>query len=406
MKMLTPSIRFSEFTIDYDGRRIEEVLYKVTKPVQVEDGKSYIEIGIRSHGKGLFHKEPTTSVDIGNKRVFWVEPNLFIVNIVFAWEQAVAKTTDLEIGTIASHRFPMFQAKKGEAVINYILMFFLTKRGKHLLGLSSPGGAGRNRTLGQKEFFRLKVTLPSLKEQKKVSEFLSVVGKNISLLVEKHSLLKEYKKGVMQQLFSQKIRFKDDNGIDFSDWQEMKLSELLFENKTRNHKMKFNKEDVLSVSGKLGIVNQIKHLGRSYAGESVANYHVVLHGDIVYTKSPLKSNPYGVIKANKGKAGIVSTLYAVYSCKETVFPEYIEHYFCLDDNTNRYLRPLVHKGAKNDMKINNQRVLIDTIVCPSKPEQKKIVSFLNQIDKKIGLVKQQIKLTESFKKGLLQQMFV
>ena len=71
----------------------------------------------------------------------------------------------------------------------------------------------------------------------------------------------------------------------------------------------FGKEDVLSVSGDYGIVNQIEFQGRSFAGVSVAPYGVVGTGDVVYTKSPLKSNPYGIIKTNKGKPGIVSTLY-------------------------------------------------------------------------------------------------
>jgi type I restriction enzyme S subunit len=94
------------------------------------------------------------------------------------------------------------------------------------------------------------------------------------------------------------------------DWQHTKLSELLSEAKKRNEDLKYGKDEVLSVSGELGIVNQIEHLGRSYAGASVHNYHVVETGDIVYTKSPLKANPFGIIKLNKGKAGIVSTLYA------------------------------------------------------------------------------------------------
>jgi len=96
------------------------------------------------------------------------------------------------------------------------------------------------------------------------------------------------------------------------DWEHKKLSALLSEAKKRNEDLKYDKDEVLSVSGELGIVNQIEHLGRSYAGVSVHQYHVVEVGDIVYTKSPLKANPFGIIKINKGKAGIVSTLYAVY----------------------------------------------------------------------------------------------
>lgn len=257
------------------------------------------------------------------------------------------------------------------------------------------------------EFLKpFQIIIPEAEEQQKIAEFLSSVDKKISLLKEKYSLLKSYKKGVIQKLIKQEIRFKDENGNPYPDWRNVKLSELLFEHKKRNSDLEFGKEHVLSVSGELGIVNQIEHLGRSYAGVSVANYHVVHEGDIVYTKSPLKANPYGIIKSNQGKAGIVSTLYAVYSCKSTAYHKYLNYYFSIDDNVNKYLRPLVHKGAKNDMKINNQRVLIDPIFAPSIEEQKKIVSFLEAFDQKLALVKQQIELTQTFKKGLLQQMFV
>ena len=194
---------------------------------------------------------------------------------------------------------------------------------------------------------------------------------------------------------------------EFTDhWNNTKLSELLKEAKKRNTDLKYTKDEVLSVSGEMGIVNQIEHLGRSYAGASVHNYHVVEVGDIVYTKSPLKANPYGIIKQNKKKAGIVSTLYAVYNVKEeNAHGEFIEHYFSLDENTNRYLRPLVKKGAKNDMKISNAYVLHDKIFVPSVAEQKKITLFLNTLDKKIEQLKEKKSLLEEYKKGIMQKIF-
>lgn len=205
-----------------------------------------------------------------------------------------------------------------------------------------------------------------------------------------------------QQTAKPVIRFPE-----FTDhWNNTKLSELLKEAKKRNGDLKYSKDEVLSVSGEMGIVNQIEHLGRSYAGVSVHQYHVVEVGDIVYTKSPLKANPYGIIKQNKKKAGIVSTLYAVYNVKEeNAHGEFIEHYFSLDENTNRYLRPLVKKGAKNDMKISNAYVLHDKIFVPSVAEQKKITLFLNTLDKKIEQLKQKKSLLEEYKKGIMQKIF-
>jgi len=190
------------------------------------------------------------------------------------------------------------------------------------------------------------------------------------------------------------------------DWDLKYLHELLRESKAKNSDLKYSKEDVLSVSRDYGVVNQIEHLGRSYAGASVHNYGIVEKGDIVYTKSPLKQNPYGIIKVNKNKPGIVSTLYAIYKAKDNNVDEsFIDYYFSLDDNTNRYLRPLVRKGAKNDMKINNDFVLSDAIYIPSVNEQNKITGFLSIIDVEIELLERKFKLLVDYKKGVLQKIF-
>ena len=194
---------------------------------------------------------------------------------------------------------------------------------------------------------------------------------------------------------------------EFTDhWNNTKLSELLKETKQRNADLKYTKDEVLSVSGEMGIVNQIEHLGRSYAGVSVHQYHVVEVGDIVYTKSPLKANPYGIIKQNKKKAGIVSTLYAVYNVKEeNAHGEFIEQYFSLDENLNRYLRPLVRKGAKNTLQVSDAEALKGNFLIPSVAEQKKITVFLNTLDKKIEQLKQKKRLLEEYKKGIMKKIF-
>ena len=253
----------------------------------------------------------------------------------------------------------------------------------------------------------LKINKPSKEEQTKIASFLSNVDEKISQLTRKHELLNQYKQGMMQKLFSQEIRFKADDGSEFGEWEEKPLNHYLYTSKLKNKDLKFSKQEVLSVSGELGVVNQIELLGRSYAGVSVAPYGVVEHGDIVYTKSPLKSNPYGIIKANKGKSGIVSTLYAIYKCKKNVSPNLVDYYFQNDLKLNHFLKPLVKKGAKNDMKVNNDHVLTGLVIFPnSMEEQTKIANFLSAIDQKIDVVAQQIEQAKMWKKGLLQQMFV
>lgn len=198
-----------------------------------------------------------------------------------------------------------------------------------------------------------------------------------------------------------KLRFKE-----FTDeWQAKKLHCFLEESGKRNYDSNFTKNEVLSVSGEFGIVNQIEFQGRSFAGSLVNNYHVVEKGDIVYTKSPLKANPYGIIKHNSGKPGIVSTLYAVYKCRSCAEPRFLDYHFQLHDNTNKYLRPLVHKGAKNDMKISNSHVLDGQIFSPLREEQAKIADFLTAMDEKLKILDKKKMAFEKYKKGVMQAIF-
>ncbi|MBS0352455.1 MAG: restriction endonuclease subunit S [Proteobacteria bacterium] len=185
----------------------------------------------------------------------------------------------------------------------------------------------------------------------------------------------------------------------------MKLSELLRERRLRNRDLKYGPSEVLSVSGDYGCVNQIELLGRSYAGVSVKEYHVVETGDLVYTKSPLKRNPYGIIKENKGEPGIVSTLYAVYHATELAHPAYLDHYFSRDYNLNSYLQPIVRKGAKNDMKVNNAAVLSGELLAPTILEQQKIADCLTSLDEVIAAQGRKVEALRTYKRGLMQQLF-
>lgn len=200
---------------------------------------------------------------------------------------------------------------------------------------------------------------------------------------------------------SPQLRF---SGFD-DEWEEKKLNEYLEPSKQKNLDNKYSKNDVLSVSGEFGIVNQIEFQGRSFAGEYVNNYGVVETKDIVYTKSPLNANPYGIIKSNFGKTGIVSTLYAVYKSKNNVDPCFIQTYFDLNKRLNDYLRPLVRKGAKNDMKVSSEDALLGNVVFPSKLEQQKIGTFLSHVDSLIQAKTKKLENLKSVKKSLLQKCF-
>lgn len=189
------------------------------------------------------------------------------------------------------------------------------------------------------------------------------------------------------------------------DWNVGLLNQYLETSLEKNCDEVFSREDVLSVSGDYGVVNQIEFQGRSFAGASVANYGVVHTGDVVYTKSPLKENPYGIIKTNTGKPGIVSTLYAIYHPLETTYPEFVQWYFENNDRLNRYLNPLVNKGAKNDMKVSSDNALLGNVVFPEYDEQKAISDALVRIKTIILQYEVKLQKLQTLKASMLEKMF-
>ena len=196
------------------------------------------------------------------------------------------------------------------------------------------------------------------------------------------------------------MRFPEFSG----EWENTLLNCYLEENKERNKKGLFTKNDVLSVSGDYGVVNQIELLGRSFAGKSVLDYHIVRSGNIVYTKSPLKEYPYGIVKVNDGIDGIVSTLYAVYTVKENADGKFIENYFGLPSRTNRYFKPIVRIGAKHDMKIGNDEVLANHVIFPRLDEQKRISDFISLLDQRIATQRKIIEKYESLIRGISNKL--
>lgn len=198
-----------------------------------------------------------------------------------------------------------------------------------------------------------------------------------------------------------KIRFKGFEG----EWKKVKLSECLEISKERNINDDFGINEVLSVSDEEGVMNQIKLLGRSFAGKSVTNYKVLRTNQIVYTKSPLKAKPYGIIKVNKGETGIVSVLYAVYDSKEDVNPYYIHYYFDPTFRINNYLLPLINKVAKNTMNISDDVSLQGYISLPPLAEQQAIASYFTSLDSQISAATSRLASLKQMKAASLQAMF-
>lgn len=198
------------------------------------------------------------------------------------------------------------------------------------------------------------------------------------------------------------IRF---NGFE-GEWVRHSLNYYLTVSSEKNQEGQYSKYDIYSVSREYGVINQIEYQGKSFAGASLLNYGVVQTEDIVYTKSPLKSQPYGIIKVNSGKSGLVSALYGVFHPQEPVCSYFIQVYFDLDHRLNSYLRPLVNKGAKNTLLISDADALQGEVIFPSRDEQEKLVSFFTTLDKLIAKLEAKLDKLRKLKQALLEKMFV
>ena len=192
---------------------------------------------------------------------------------------------------------------------------------------------------------------------------------------------------------------------EFDDeWEEKKLNNYLEVSTEKNFDNLFTKENVLSVSGEFGVVNQIAFQGRSFAGASLTNYKISDLESVIYTKSPLNATPYGIIKANKFEKGIVSVLYAVYKTNNSD-SKFIQDYFNLDERLNNYLRPLISKGAKNTINVSDLEALEGIVTFPSLSEQQKIGTFLSHVDSLIQTKTKKLESLKAVKKSLLQKCF-
>lgn len=197
------------------------------------------------------------------------------------------------------------------------------------------------------------------------------------------------------------IRLKGFEG----EWERHSLEECLSISNERNTNKKYGREDVLSVSDDFGVVNQIKLLGRSYAGADLSGYKLVRPGQIIYTKSPLRFKPFGIIKENQKEIGIVSVLYAVYNVSDNLNPSFVDLYFAPSYRTNNYLLPLISKGAKNTINISDENALKGTFHFPIVDEQKSITEYFKSLDSMLQSTTKKIESLKQMKSACLVSMF-
>lgn len=202
-KIFNREVRFkaddgSEFP-EWEEKTFSEILSENKIPIP-KPTNGYERLGIRSHGKGTFHEYVPAGEGLDVDTMYVVEAHNLILNITFAWEQAIAITDNEDDGKLVSHRFPQYKFNDGFDW-HYFKYDILDKKLKHELGLASPGGAGRNRVLNKSDFLRIKRVVPCLDEQKKIVDCLSSLDDVINQIKAELSAWKEFKKGLLQQMF-------------------------------------------------------------------------------------------------------------------------------------------------------------------------------------------------------------
>lgn len=192
---------YAEIIADAEWKPLGELAPQERRPVTVQAGQSYPELGVRSFGKGTFHKPAISAEQLGTKRLYHIHPGDLIFNNVFAWEGAVAVVKPEDAGRVGSHRFITCVPKPGVATTPFLYFHFTTEQGLHDLGDASPGGAGRNRTLGLKNLAAIRVPVPSHDKQVVFARLWDKVERTRRLQAELKADLAAYVPSILAKAF-------------------------------------------------------------------------------------------------------------------------------------------------------------------------------------------------------------
>ncbi|MBI1185284.1 restriction endonuclease subunit S [bacterium] len=204
-QLLTGKKRLKGFDGEWEKQPLKNFIKQVSRKID-KPNHPYLGIGLRSHGKGTFLKPDEDPAKNSMDSFYVVRPNDLIVNITFAWEQAIAIVRPEDDGALASHRFPTYTFKEEKGHPDFFKFFILQPKMKYMLELISPGGAGRNRVMSKSDFIKLEFLVPDYQEQIAIAQVLQAADKEISLLKAKAEKLREQKKGLMQVLLTGKKR--------------------------------------------------------------------------------------------------------------------------------------------------------------------------------------------------------
>jgi type I restriction enzyme, S subunit len=398
-RQLSPRLRFEEFGGDWAHRKLDALLSAVVDnrgktPPTSSEGIPLIEanaVGEREINYAVCSKYVSKEVFENWFRKYLDDGDTVFVTVGSTAQCSLYRTT--VTAAIAQNLVGLRFADQDARFMFYALTTSLNKKAfkRIQMGAVQP-------SIKVSQMIHVKIPVPPLPEQQKIADFLTAVDGRIGQLIQKKALLEDYKKGVMQQLFTQAIRFKDDHGNDFPDWEKKKLGEI---GKITTGKTPSTSDDAAWVGHTMFVTPS--DIGKDTKFQHKTSRHV--NGEKLRL-IPKNSLMFTCI-ASVGKMSIATQpcitnqqINSVSVGSGFLF-EYV--YYAL-----RKLTPKIKSTqANNTLPIINKTEFSKFILpIPSLPEQTKIADFLSAIDSKIESVTTQITETQTFKKGLLQQMFV
>ena len=387
---LVPKLRFRQFTEKQSVCRVNKIA--AINPKNSELPENFIYIDLESVKKGVLIKNNVLTKSSAPSRA---QRLLETGDILYQSVRPYQKNNylfELKGSYVASTGYLQIKTK-----MNYAFLYHYFHNNKFVNNVIKMCTGANYPTISSKDFGNILVSLPPLAEQNKIASFLSSVDKKINLLNKKKALLESYKKGVMQKIFSQEIRFKDEDGKDFPDWEEKRIREVFEERNEKN----FIDMELLSISINKGIFKQSESNKKDNSNSDKSNYKRVLIGDIAYNSMRMWQGASAVSILN----GIISPAYTVLKSNDFNCSQYFGYLFKMSFMIQTFQKH--SQGLTSDTWNLKYRMISPIkINIPLLEEQNKIAEFLSSIDKKIELVDFQLERNKEFKKGLLQQMFV
>jgi type I restriction enzyme S subunit len=398
-----PELRFAEFEQSWLKNSLSDisvdVCYGMNSSAIGFDGiNKYLRITDIDEGSNTFLPNPLTSPDseIENKYI------LKDGDIVFARTGASTGKTYLYKTKDGRLLFAGFLIKFSIVNADARFIFYQTLRSRYKKWVEVMSMRSGQPGINAEEYKSFSFNKPGITEQQKIADFLSSVDKKIEQLTEKHRLLTEYKKGVMQQIFTQQIRFKDNQGNDYPEWVTKKLDTLLEERRTQTQQSE--EYPLMAFIAYKGVAEKGDRYNRDFlvSDKEGKKYKQTEYGDFIYSSNNLEVGSIGL--NTYGKASI-SPVYSIFKIKEKCDYRFISNYLVRKSFINKMIR--FRQGVVyGQWRIHESEFLKIEDSIPVFEEQQKIANFLTEIDQKIDQAWSTLEQTKVFKKGLLQQMFV